>query len=411
MFFAFFLGCNPDEDDILGLELIEDDEFIIEKHQFPNESIDLIVTNFQEENISGSGTYSLLGSFNDQYFGQSDAAFFMQVLLPSNNIDFEADELNSEIKLELSLPYYNVYGDTLQNLNLSVFEIMENLTGIDTTQTLTTDNFEYSNLLTQQQIIVEQVNDSIQWEEEIVSPRLIVDLSNSDLGSKILSANLTDLENNDNFTEFFKGLFLHVDPQENGSIIYFDTNSPDCFLRMTYTKNDQTQGVIDFPVGVSANTHNYFVHEYLNSEVFNFLQNEQTDSFVFLQSMGGMAAELDFNFLFDEVYSDWIISRASLNIPVYKDSQYDIFPAPAYLVLTEYSDSLDAAIQGISGGLYNEETEEYNFIITSHIQKIISNNHNSVLRLYVGGKNSNPERLIIDNRLEGGMNLEVHIIK
>ena len=26
-----------------GLELIEDDEFIIEKHQFPNESIDLIV--------------------------------------------------------------------------------------------------------------------------------------------------------------------------------------------------------------------------------------------------------------------------------------------------------------------------------------------------------------------------------
>ena len=100
MFFAFFLGCNPDEDDILGLELIEDDEFIIEKHQFPNESIDLIVTNFQEENISGSGTYSLLGSFNDQYFGQSDAAFFMQVLLPSNNIDFEADELTENMMAE-----------------------------------------------------------------------------------------------------------------------------------------------------------------------------------------------------------------------------------------------------------------------------------------------------------------------
>ena len=32
-FVFFFFSCNPDEDDILGLNLIEDDEFFIEKHQ------------------------------------------------------------------------------------------------------------------------------------------------------------------------------------------------------------------------------------------------------------------------------------------------------------------------------------------------------------------------------------------
>ncbi len=111
------------------------------------------------------------------------------------------------------------------------------------------------------------------------------------------------------------------------------------------------------------------------------------------------------------MYSDWVISKATLNIPVYKDNQYNTFSAPNYLVLTEYADSSDVAIQSISGGLFNNVTEDYNFIITQHIQKIISENHNSKLRLYIGGKNSNAERLIIDNYSENAMSLDVHIIK
>ena len=409
-FLFFFISCNPDEDDILGLDLIEDDEFLVEKHQFSSQNIDFNIKNFQEQDVSGSGSYNLLGTFNDLYFGQSDAAFFMQVLLPSNNIDFEASE-EPNIKLELSLPYYRSYGDTLQNLNLSVFEVTQNLSGIDTTQTLVTESFAYDNILSQKNIVISEINDSIQWENEMVSPRLILDLSDSNLGSKILGSSSVDLENNSNFTEFFKGLFLKVEPQITGSIIYFDTNSPDCFLRMTYTKNDDTQAVIDFPIGAEANTHNYFTHAYENAELLNYLENEKIDSLIFLQSMGGLAAEIDLSFLSNEIYSDWVVSRASLNIPVHKDIQYNTFPAPYYLVLTEYVDGSDVAIQAISGGLFNTVTEEYNFIISKHIQKIISNNHNSILRLYVGGKNSNPERLIIDNHSENAMNLEIHVIK
>ena len=412
IFFSFFLtSCNPDEDDILGLDLIEDDEFVIEKHEFFDQLIDFNIKNFQEEDITGTSPYNLLGSFNDSYFGQSDAGFFMQILLPGNNIDLDASESNPDLKLELSLPYYNLYGDSLQNLNLSVFEVNQNLSGVDTTETLVIESFEYNNLLAQSEIVIQEINDSIQWGDDTVSARLIIDLSNTDLGSKILNATAIDLENNDNFTEFFKGLFLQVTPQQDGSIIYFDTNSPDCFLRMTYTKNDQTESVLEFPVGAESNTHNYFIHQYEGSELLNSLENTKTDSLIFLQSMGGMAAELDFSFLSDTIYSDWVVSKASLNIPIYKDSQYDIFPAPSYLVLTEYADSADVAIQQISGGLFNTETEEYNFIITSQIQKMISDNHNTVLRLYVGGKNSNAERLIIDNNSVSGMNLELHRIK
>ena len=51
----FFISCNPDEDDILGLDLIQDDEFLIEKHIISNNTIDLNIKNFQEEDVSGSG--------------------------------------------------------------------------------------------------------------------------------------------------------------------------------------------------------------------------------------------------------------------------------------------------------------------------------------------------------------------
>ena len=408
----FLISCNPDEDDILGLDLIQDDEFLIEKHIISNNTTDLNINNFQELYVSGSGSYNLLGSFYDNFFGQTDASFYFQVLLPSNNVNFEASESNPNIKLELSLPFYGIYGDTIQNQLVSVYEVTQSLSGIDTTLVTHEESFMFDNTpLAQSDIQVNLLSDSVQWNNETVSPRLIIDLSASSLGTKIIEASAFDLENNENFTNLIKGLYLKVNPLTNGSIIYFDTNSPQCFLRMSYNKNDNTETVVDFPIGTDSNTHNYVTHDYSNSEAFNFINNENIDSLIFLQSMGGLAMEFDLSFLANDIYSDWVISQASLNIPVYKDNDYTKYLAPSYLVLTEFKDSSDVAIQGVTGGVLNPVTEEYNFNISTHIQKIISHNHNGILRLYVGGKNSNAERLIIDNRLNTGMNLELHIIK
>ena len=70
----------------------------------------------------------------------------------------------------------------------------------------------------------------------------------------------------------------------------------------------------------------------------------------------------------------------------------------------------EIAIEDLAGGLYNEVSNNYSFSIGKHIQKIISEEHNDSLRLYVGGKISNAERLIIDNHSDNGINLELHII-
>ena len=183
---------------------------------------------------------------------------------------------------------------------------------------------------------------------------------------------------------------------------------------MTYVKNDGTEQIITFPVGPGSNRHNHFLHEYTDDRLNFHFGDEDLASFLFLQSMGGIAAELDLGFLSNYQDENWIVAKAILNIPIYKDGQYNDFPAPAYLVLTEYekSDSIgNLAIQNISGGSYNDASQGYTFIITSHIQKILSNNHNPILRLYVGGKIANAERLIINNSSVEGLSLKVHVIK
>ena len=55
-------SCNSEEDDILGLELIDEDEFVIEKHTyntlFNEESSYFTVNNFESISYHASVTYT-----------------------------------------------------------------------------------------------------------------------------------------------------------------------------------------------------------------------------------------------------------------------------------------------------------------------------------------------------------------
>ena len=149
-------SCNSEEDDILGLELIDEDEFVIEKHTYNNlfneDNSYFTVNNFREENIYSSGFLNLLGTYNDSSFGQSDASFYMQVLLPEENIVFNASESDPNIRLELSIPYYGFYGDLTQTLTLKVYEVTESLSSLDEANKLITESFDFDKLLLETQI-------------------------------------------------------------------------------------------------------------------------------------------------------------------------------------------------------------------------------------------------------------------
>ncbi|OUV55770.1 MAG: hypothetical protein CBC73_02925 [Flavobacteriales bacterium TMED113] len=409
IFFTLIIGCS-NEDDIIGKDLIDSDLYDVNSISFPNENYNILSFSIKEDSISARGNYNLLGVTNDPYFGKSEASFYMQILLPSNNIEINPLE-GTNYSLELSLPYHDSYGDTLHNIEASVYEINENIGSSDTiSEVFSTQDFDFNpNQIANKTFNSNEISDSIQWGNETVSPRLIIDLSEGNLINNLINA---DMSSNETFVETFKGLYINSNNTENtGCITYFNTSSPNCFLRLSYTDINQELQVIDFPVGSSSNRLNNFKHDYSNSFVNDFLETgSPLDSIIYLQSMGGICAEINLNFLENFSDSGYVVSNAILNLPVYQDNTNNLFYPPGYLVLTDFNNE-DVAIEGVVGGIYNSSDDKYTFVLTDHIQKIISQNHNSILRLYVGGKNSNAERLLIDNREGSSLSLDLVIIK
>ena len=409
IFLTLIIGCS-NEDDIIGKDLIDSDLYDVNSISFPNENYNILSYSIKEDSISARGNYSLLGVTNDPYFGKSEASFYMQILLPSNNIEINSLE-GTNYSLELSLPYHDSYGDTLHNIEASVYEINENIGSSDTiSEVFSTQDFDFNpNQIATKTFNSNEISDSIQWGDETVSPRLIIDLSEGDLINNLINA---DMSSNETFVETFKGLYINSNITENtGCITYFNTSSPNCFLRLSYTDINQELQVIDFPVGGSSNRLNNFNHDYSNSVVNDFLETgDPLDSIIYLQSMGGICTEINLNFLEHFSDSGYVVSNAILNLPVYQDNTNELFYPPGYLVLTDFNNE-DMAIEGVVGGIYNSSDDKYTFVLTDHIQKIISQNHNSILRLYVGGKNSNAERLLIDNREGSSLSLDLVIIK
>ena len=84
-------GCS-NEDDIIGKDIIDSELYDVNSISFPNDNYNILSYSIKEDSISARGNYSLLGLLNDPYFGKSRASFYMQVLLPSNNIDINSLE-------------------------------------------------------------------------------------------------------------------------------------------------------------------------------------------------------------------------------------------------------------------------------------------------------------------------------
>ena len=198
--------------------------------------------------------------------------------------------------MELSIPYYGFYGDLTQTLTLKVYEVTESLSSLDEANKLITESFDFDKLLLETQINLGEISNEVQWDDSIVSPRLILDLSESDLGSKILNATETNLSNDESFIEYLNGLYLKVDSSNDGAVLYFDTNSQECFLRMNYiNNNNEPETPVEFPIGA---THNYFTHQYENNELLDLIASNEPSSFDLFTINGGHGGRTRFKFFF-----------------------------------------------------------------------------------------------------------------
>ena len=383
---GLFFACQ-NEESIIGENIVINSNN--EVFLFPDSLKEIEIYSAIEDSLQAQSSIGLLGSYIDPISGLTNASFSFQITLPNNEMEFDANNVNFS---KLTLPVSDFFGDSLSILNIRLSTLTESLSSDE-------NSFFTSSVINSE--LINGANYSISLNEVLDSNKLEIDLpQNFGLG-EILNLDSQSLSNNENFTNAFYGFQMDVEPaNQNGAIVYFDCSSDIAELEINYTNNNNETISTFFPIGPGIKINNVS-QNYDEESIY-------TSEYFFVQSMGGVYTEMDFKFLNDLQDSLFIVNKATLEVPVH--NQNNGFPLPQQISLVEYFENNLIPIEGVNGGILINN-ERYEFDLTQHFQKIISNNHNSVCRIYTYNRSSNVSRLQISNSSSNPIKLTLILIR
>jgi len=383
---GLFFACQ-NEESIIGENIVIDSDN--EVFLYPDSLKEIEIYSAIEDSLQAQSSIGLLGSYIDPISGQTNASFSFQITLPNNEMEFDANNVNFS---KLTLPVSDFFGDSLSILNIRLSSLTEPLSSDE-------NSFFTTSVINSE--LINGANYSISLNEVLDSNKLEIDLPQNFGLEEILNLDSQSLSNNENFTNAFYGFQIDVEPaNQNGGIVYFDCSSDIAELEINYTNNNNETISTFFPIGPGTKINNVS-HNYDEESIY-------TSEYFFVQSMGGVYTEMDFKFLNDLQDSLFIVNKATLEVPVHNLNNG--FPLPQQISLVEYFENNLIPIEGINGGILINN-ERYEFDLTQHFQKIISNNHNSVCRIYTYNRSSNVSRLQISNSSSNPIKLTLILIR
>jgi len=323
LFSLFFgsiaVGCNSDADD-LGLQFFENNEA-----QGEQAAYDLVAYNVSNNDVVRSDSYSLkkatLGAFNESQFGIQKSAYVTQVRMPSYAPNFGINPRVDSVVLEIK-PQYDATTKAVTTTNV----IHE---GQAAKQTLTKyEAVKYGNPATTMNIEVHEITTDLGAVGTEILSNSTVATSGVPLGTKAFSGNVyavsinktsdntvlltreagvrikldkvhfqtkiankggaTELSNESNFINYFKGLKISVQGID-GYLINF---APDQVTMTMYYKSGGKSNTFSFDLG-SSNVH-FSQISYNRSTIFNnvmaSIDRTNGDPLLYMQGMGGPGA-------------------------------------------------------------------------------------------------------------------------
>jgi hypothetical protein len=377
---ATFSSCTDPQ--IIGLELQPEGD------QISISSLDdtglLNVQTIAGEVIqSDEALYSLLGIYDSPEFGLSRAGFSTQLLLAENDVVF-SDTLSLDSAV-LSLVYSGYYGDISKELKMMVKELTED---IDIDSTYFSDYSVSTQELSSpfEMSFVPDPAAIITTEEDTVGvAKLTVRLD--DLGQRIFNAGSTDLQDNESFTSFFKGLNFSIDStNQSASVLYFNLRDSDSKFTL-YFDNGTSYDLI---IGTSAARINHFKLD----------KNIPLD-FYGVQSMGGPKLEVSFadiNLLKEELEGK-AINNAKMIFSVGAIDDIYGYHTDMSLVRVDTDGELfflSDSFTGDFGGTVDSDNQTYTFQIRKFLQEVMDGSHiNESLYLLPVGPSINANKTIL----------------
>lgn len=420
-------GCNKYNE--LGMDLLPTSDILTVRNEVLKEKI-LAFTHYDSPITTDEGISNLIGSFNDSIFGNITADYAAQFRINSYpkvlGIKQRADSVS------LFLYYRMVYGDTLANQKLKVYELRDPLFA-DTVgtkggagnytyyQDVNLKSMAYTKLLGE--LVYRPVVKLDSLKKDTVYQTLRVKLDKS-FGEKLMKTDSLDLINNDKFLQVFKGLYMESQKVEEkgGAILSMDapsSSSSQAVLVLYYSydstmtdkgRDSLVRRNIAYSITTNSARVNRFTHDYSRTKFYSKINSvKNPDSLIYIQSTGGLKSKI----FIDELtgWKDSVrigINKAELIFQIDTlASQVHRFPPPARLFI-QYLDASGvpkipsdyAFSPTFYNGILNKTDWTYHFNITQHLQNITAKKENNMIpnlgfELSTFRKNSEANRVVL----------------
>ncbi|MDO6596625.1 DUF4270 family protein [Oceanihabitans sp. 2_MG-2023] len=287
--------------------------------------------------ISSANDRLLVGQYRDEEMGTINASSYFQ--LNTYNYYLDNDAVLDSVDLILGYDTY-YYNDTTQVATLNIHKLTDKLTTEDSFFYNTTEfGYEASPLVTKEYYPTPN-KDS-----------LVVSLP-YDFGASIFDGIrdniITDAET---FYQQLKGLTIHPDPNNNGSVIGFSTNSEDTYIRFYYSIPGEFESDT-YSYDITLNT--YFNHiesdvsglplEWITDQEYN-LSSSASNNISYNQAGTGYVTKIEFPTIKNiyDIGNEGTILEATLYIEPNLDSYSEIQPLSESLLLYTIDQNNDLA--------------------------------------------------------------------
>ena len=409
---CLFSACKKNWNE-LGSQLIATENITV----LSFDSLKIKASIHKEDSLSSLNTSSyFLGSFTDADFGSTDASIYTEFRMPSSDVVFGENAQADSIVLSLQIDGF--YGDTSSALNISVKEMLEEITS-STTDSSGQDSSIV--IYTDQDFLIDNTTiGSLSYTAASSGTTTVnINLTN-EFAQSFLDAETLNFEDNTAFQSFFKGLYISCDQfTSQGMLLELDLLDVSSKLTLYYQNSESDSLSYDFQINSNADKMTRWSHDYSTTNIPNLIGEEDLDQ-AYVQGSVGYRTYLTLPSLESLKDSNYVIHKAELTIPYIYNENDSVFSIPSKLGLAAVNSqggleilSEDQNIQGSSyfDGNSNILEQTYTFNIARYVHKVIEQGYTNRLALYVPSSVISPERVLISNDDVNSIKLKLFVSK
>ena len=409
---CLFSACKKNWNE-LGSQLIATENITV----LSFDSLKIKASIHKEDSLSSLNTSSyFLGSFTDADFGSTDASIYTEFRMPSSDVVFGENAQADSIVLSLQIDGF--YGDTSSALNISVKEMLEEITS-STTDSSGQDSSIV--IYTDQDFLIDNTTiGSLSYTAASSGTTTVnINLTN-EFAQSFLDAETLNFEDNTAFQSFFKGLYISCDQfTSQGMLLELDLLDVSSKLTLYYQNSESDSLSYDFQINSNADKMTRWSHDYSTTNIPNLIGEEDVEQ-AYVQGSVGYRTYLTLPSLESLKDSNYVIHKAELTIPYIYNENDSVFSIPSKLGLAAVNSqggleilSEDQNIQGSSyfDGNSNILDQTYTFNIARYVHKVIEQGYTNRLALYVPSSVISPERVLISNDAVNSIKLKLFVSK